>query len=273
MGGTEVTSTFLIEPDELARLTVGGEIQLLDARKPADYAKGHIRGAVNFSTYDHFALDTRAPGLEAFAKDMAARYLAAGVSATRPVVVYEDGTGMRAARDAWILQFLGHPDVRMLHGGLVAWRALGQDLTVEPGDDWTVGFRVRERPDLAMGVDEIAERLPRRDFVLLDVRDADEHAGRDSTACCARRGCVPGSVWIEWTEFFDGVRFKSPRAIKALLKLKDISDNAEIVPYCHRGARSAAVYYALRRAGLTRVRNYIGSWHEWSARADLPLES
>ena len=47
---------------------------------------------------------------------------------------------------------------------------------------------------------------------------------------------------------------------------------SEIVPYCHRGARSANTYYALQHAGLTKVRNYIGAWHEWSARAELPIE-
>ena len=33
-----------------------------------------------------------------------------------------------------------------------------------------------------------------------------------------------------------------------------------------------AVYWALRRAGLPRVRNFIGSFHEWSARPALPVE-
>ena len=54
-------------------------------------------------------------------------------------------------------------------------------------------------------------------MTLIDVRDTNEHTGKDSTACCTRRGCIPGSVWIEWTEFLSGGRFKEPGAVRALL--------------------------------------------------------
>ncbi len=262
----------LIEPRELLEQAPQSDILVVDTRKPADYAKGHIPGAINFSTYDLFALDTRAEGLAAFARDVAARYAAAGVSNNRPVALYEADTGMRAARDAWILQYLGHPEVRLLHGGLAAWRAAGCDLSFDAADDWTVALRVRERPEMVIGFDEIAGRLGRPDITLLDVRDVDEHAGRDNTACCTRRGTVPGSVWIEWTQFLESGRFKSPEAIRGLLREIGIDLESEIVPYCHRGARSANVYYALKYAGLPKVRNYIGSWHEWSSRPELPIE-
>ena len=262
---------FLIEPRQLLEEARGGDVIILDARRPADYAKGHIPGAINFSTYDVFALDTRAGGLAAFAQDMAVRYADAGASTHRVVVVYEEDTGMRSARDAWILQYIGHPRVRILHGGLAAWRAAGCELSALAAGEWTVGLRVRQHPELVIGFDEIRERLG-RDLTLLDVRDADEHAGRDKTACCARRGYIPGSVWIEWTRFLEGGRFKSPDAIRGLLRESGVDLESEIVPYCHRGARSANTYYALKHAGMPRVRNYIDSWHEWSARSDLPIE-
>ena len=263
---------FLIEPRELLEAARHGEVLIVDARKPAEYAKGHIPGAINFSTYDVFATDTRPGGLAAFVRDIKARYADAGISAHRTVVVYEEDTGMRAARDAWILQYFGHPRVRILHGGLVAWRAADCKLSADTASEWTVSMQVREQPGLFVGCEEIARRLGQGDVTLLDVRDAAEHAGRDRTPCCARRGRIPGSRWIEWTQFLHGGRFKSQDAIRGLLREKGVDLNTEIVPYCHRGARSANTYYALKHAGLPRVRNYIGSWHEWSARSDLPIE-
>ena len=265
-------SGVLVECDSLRGEIERGEVLVVDARRPLDYAKGHIPGAVSFSSYDIFATDTRPDALNTLARDMAQRYLAIGISGSRPIVVYEEDTGMRAAREAWMLQYVGHPHVRMLHGGLAAWRSMGWKLSLETAEDWTVAFRVKERPELVIGFEEIAGRLGNAGLTLLDVRDADEYAGRDRTACCARRGHIPGSVWIEWTEFLDGVRFKSPQAIRDLLKARGIDGTSEIVPYCHRGARSANTYFALKLAEIPRVRNYIGSWHEWSARSELPLE-
>lgn len=263
---------FLIEPEQLRDEARDGEAVIVDTRKPADYAAGHIPGAINFSTYDIFALDTRADGLAAFAQDISTRYAQAGVSSQRPVILYEQDTGMRAARDAWILQYLGHQRVGMLHGGIASWRKAGCELSAEATDDWTVALRVRPQPGMVAGYDEIAEHLGRDGFTLLDVRDADEHAGRDRTPCCARRGAIPGAVWIEWTQFLQDGRFKAPDAIRGLLRECGVDAESEIVTYCHRGARSANTYYALKHAGLPRVRNYIGSWHEWSARRELPIE-
>jgi thiosulfate/3-mercaptopyruvate sulfurtransferase len=263
---------FLIEPRDLEQEARSGAVVIVDCRKPSDYAKGHIPGAVNFSTYATFATDTAPAGMSAFARDLAPRYADAGISTTRTAVVYDDDTGMYSAREAWILQYLGHPGVRILHGGLAGWRAAGCDLTAEAADDWTVTMRVREQPRIAIGYEEIVARLGQPGLTLLDVRDIDEHEGRDRTACCARRGCIPGSRWIEWTRFLEGGRFKPAAAIAGLLRESGIDPESEIVPYCHRGARSANAYYALKAAGLPRVRNYIGSWHEWSARPGLPIE-
>ena len=263
---------FLIEPKDLQDQAQKGDVLVVDCRKPSDYAKGHIQGAVNFSTYKVFATDTRPAGLSAFARDVSILYANAGISPNRPIVLYDDDTGMYAARDAWILQYLGHSRIRILHGGLAAWRAANCDLSAEEAGEWTVAMRVRERPELVIGFDEILGRLGRPDLTLLDVRDADEHAGRDNTACCARRGTIPGAVWIEWTQFLEGGRFKSPEAIRGLLRESGVDLESEIVPYCHRGARSANTYYALQHAGLPKVRNYIGSWHEWASRPELPVE-
>jgi thiosulfate/3-mercaptopyruvate sulfurtransferase len=266
-------SRFLIEAEEL--LDVAREAIVIDTRKPDAHALGHLPGALSFSSYDVFVRGTSAADLAAFRAQMAESYGALGVTRERPVVVYEDETGMRAARELWILEYLGHRSARMLHGGVRAWLAAGGPLTTSGVAPHAATFEPQPAHGVVIGADELLRESGVGRVRSIDTRDATEYAGRDQTACDPRHGRIPGAVWLEWTELLDPMtgKYRSPDAIRALLDARGVDPQAVLAPYCHRGARSANAYYGLLHAGCTRVRNYIGSFHEWSARADLPLET
>jgi len=268
-----MSTPFLIEPDELREEMRTKPLLVIDAGTPSAYAAAHLPGALQLSTYHCFAPDTADAGMAAFVEEVTARYAAVSLARDRPVIVYEQDTGMRAAREVWILEYLGHRDVRMLHGGMNAWRAAGGAITDEPATAVPALFVPVVAQRTMIGAEELLAGLGRPGRVIIDVRNTLEYAGRDDTPCCARRGHVPGARRIEWTEFLDDGLYKSPAAIRALLGSRGIRDGDELVVYCHRGARSANTYYALRHAGYARVRNFIGSWHEWSARTAFPVES
>jgi thiosulfate/3-mercaptopyruvate sulfurtransferase len=266
---------FLIEAAALRALAAPQSPLLLDTRKPEAYARGHLPGALNLSSYDRFVKSTRAADLADFRAEMASVYAAAGVSPDRPVVVYEDDTGMRAARELWILEYLGHRHARMLHGGLRAWVAAGGALSLEVPAARAAVFEPVADASVVIDAEDLLALSRAGRIVVLDVRDADEFAGRDHTACCTRRGHIPGAVWLEWTVLLDpgSGRIRPPDEVRAALAARGVPPDATLVPYCHRGARSANTYYALRAAGCPSVRNYIGSFHEWSARGELPVEA
>ncbi len=266
-------TSFLIEPSELpAALNAGAT--LIDARQQGAFASGHIPGALPLSTYNAFVPNTTIEGMKEFAKNMADRYRMVGATRERPIVVYDEDTGMRAARELWILEYIGHGNTRMLHGGLRQWMAEGNPVITDT-DIPTVrpkNFPISIGSGGFVAADEIGRRAGSFNCAVIDVRNDLEWAGKDNTACCARRGHIPRSKHIEWTQFLDNGRFKSPEAILALLQQHGINPRGDMMLYCHRGARSANTYYALRHADCTAARNYIGSWHEWSARTDLPVE-
>ena len=58
----------------------------------------------------------------------ATRMAELGVGPDTTVVAYDDGSGVPASRLWWMLDALGHPSVRVLDGGIAAWRAAGQPL-------------------------------------------------------------------------------------------------------------------------------------------------
>ena len=107
----------------LSRL--GGSLVLIDARKPGEFKNDHIPGALPFSTYELLAQDSSLDGMKAFGEMVMNRFMIAGVTLDRPVVVYDDGAGSRAARELWMLEYLGHRNARMLHGGFAYWQRVG----------------------------------------------------------------------------------------------------------------------------------------------------
>jgi thiosulfate/3-mercaptopyruvate sulfurtransferase len=263
---------FLVEPETLLATLVDLGGLIIDARSPEAYAAGHIPGAISVSTYDNFVPNTKPEGMRAFANQAAAHYGAAGITLDTPLVVYDDDTGVRVARECWLLEYLGHRQVRLLHGGLNAWQQSGGPISTTASVCTPRAFEIQHSSSGFMSADSLVADLTLPKRVVIDVRDELEHDGLDHTACCERRGHVPGAVWIHWSAFLERGRFKSGEAIRALLHSRGIKEDDDVVPYCHRGARSANAYWALRLAGYPQVRNYIGSWHEWSARPELPLE-
>ena len=104
--------------------------------------------------------------------------------------------------------------------------------------------------------EELAERFG--DVTLIDVRTRAEYSGEGGYPCCGRHGHIPGARHIQVEEILEA---------EDVRELVGEPEGAELVVYCHSGSRSARAAAALREAGYNG-RNYVGSWHEWSRRAE-----
>ena len=281
-----VNPQLLVNPNELASLlgvpsgsATGRPLKvdtstpiLIDLRPAEVFATGHIPGAVHLDLFGLSLVNTDPAPLDAFLWMVAHLLTSRGVDGHRTVVVYDDQSGIRAARAFWFLELFGHRDVRVLDGGVSGWEREGffttTEATVPNKANWDVG-RVEAR--LATWRD-LQERLGQSEVVILDTRSDGEYFG--TTVRAKRGGAVPGAVHIEWTKNLnsDG-EFKSASELVALYEAAGVTAEKEIVSYCQGGYRAAHSYLALRLIGYPRVRNYVGSWKEWSDREDLPIEN
>ena len=100
------------------RLAAGSATPVLLDLRPAEvFAAGHIPGAVHLDLFGVSLIDTDPAPLSAFLWMIGHLLASRGVDPERPVVVYDERSGMRAARAFWFLEYFGHPDVRQLDGG------------------------------------------------------------------------------------------------------------------------------------------------------------
>lgn len=170
-----------------------------------------------------------------------------------------------------MLEYAGIRKAFLLEGGFQAWRKSRFPSEEQPAQPSHQAFKIRPVSTILASADQIRSG---KSSIVLDVRTEGEFTGKEGRECDKRRGRIPHARWLEWNTFIqDGRRFKTRSEIASVLKEKGLSENrSEIVTYCHRGARAASAYYALRSLGFGNVRNYVGSWHEWSARKNLPVE-
>ena len=116
----------LVTPDDLSRELASSQPPLLIDLRPAEnYCAGHLPLAVHLDLFGISSIDTDPAPLHAFFWIIEHLLASRGVTNDVAVVVYDDTSGIRAARAFWFLEYFGHPSVRLLDGGFNAWIAAG----------------------------------------------------------------------------------------------------------------------------------------------------
>ncbi len=274
----------LITPAELSERLKSPGIVVIDTRDPATYAAGHLPGAVNIHDIFTYLATSTPEGVAAMREKFAGIFGAAGLSGAETAVVYEQSmnTGFgQSCRGYVLLNYLGYPNVMILHGGCAAWVAANLPSTTQVPTPEPKTFTVDPKAasilvDLAAMKAAVAD--PNQ--IKLDTRDVDEWIADSSSpygkVYCPRKGRIPGAVWIEWYRMMKptpaGPMFKSPAEILAECATVGITPDTPVVLYCFKGARASNTLVALKEAGIKDVSLYFGSWNEWSRDPALPIE-
>src|SRR4029453_4933295 len=264
--------SLLVTPEQLSRELAAAEPPLLiDLRPVENYCENHLPGAVHLDLFGISSIDTDPAPLKAFFWIIEHLLASRGVSNEVAVVVYDDTSGIRAARAFWFLEYFGHPNTPAPAGALNAWIRKRLPLTQHAAKPTPSGWTGRRDEEILAAWRDVADRLNSPDALILDTRSDGEYCG--TTVRAARGGAVPGAIHLEWTNNLapDGT-FKSPDELRAMYARAGVTPDREVVTYCQGGYRAAHSYLALRLIGYPRVRNYIGSWKEGGDRAVLPLE-
>lgn len=276
--------TTLISPEELDLLMSTDHAIVIDTRDPEAYAGGHIPDAVNLREIFTFLATSTAEGLNELKATFAKALGDAGLSGAETAVFYEDAMNSgygQSCRGYYLLTWLGYPKIKVLNGGLSAWKAAGMPLSTEPATPVAAIFPENlAGADVMLTKDDMMAALG-TDTVLLDVRDIDEWIAESSSPYgkdfAPRKGRLPGAKWIEWYRFMKpsatGPVFKSPDEVKAECATAGIDTDHTVYLYCFKGARASNTFLALKQAGFSDVRMYFGSWNEWSRDASLPIET
>lgn len=196
---------------------------------------------------------------------------ASGVARDDRVVVYDTAGALWAARLWYLLRWIG-VDVRVLDGGLDAWREAGgrvesgEAAAARPAPRWTA------QPVRAAWITrEELERRPASQPLVCGLSRG-LFDGVETTRY-ARRGHIPGSVSVPARSLFTASgRIRPASEIVAAHRAAGVPlDGAEILLYCGGGISACASALALAHIGVETVRVYDASLEEWAADPALPL--
>ncbi len=251
----------------------------------AAYVQWHIPGAI----YLHLDRDLSGlkngkngrhplPDAATFAGLMAAL----GVNRTSQVIAYDGQGGMFAARLWWLLRWLGHDAVAVLDGGLQAWHGAGFATTDKVPPVRSVAhsathaagnFQIAAMLNRLVTTKDILANLQSREALVIDARAPDRYRGENETLD-PRAGHIPGAR----NRFFkdnlqaDG-HFKPAGQLRSeYLALLDDTGASETIQQCGSGVTACHNLLAMEVAGLTGAALYSGSWSEWSADPQRPIQ-
>jgi thiosulfate/3-mercaptopyruvate sulfurtransferase len=266
----------LITAAELAGLLQAGDpVSILDVRWRLDepdghpaYLQGHLPGAAYVSLEDELSDHTiagrgRHPLPSGRSLEAAARRW--GIQRDGLVVVYDDWNRAGSGRAWWVLTAAGLAKVRVLDGGLSAWRSAGGRVETGPvvprpgnvtvlHDDLYAG----SRPTLT------AQESGADNVTLLDARAPERFRG-DVEPVDAVAGHIPGAKNVPSTAVLAGDgTFLGGDALFQLLSNNGIDRSGPVGAYCGSGVSATVTVAALAAAGIEAAL-FPGSWSEWSS--------
>ena len=257
-----ISAQDVISVQELSKIMKKKDVVIVCATSDKGY-KVHITGSVNVA-YSSLCDDKPVKNLIKPADEMANLLGAKGVTPEKTIVVYDEGSGKYAGRMYWLLKYLGAPNVKMLNGNLIAWKAKRRPITGSPSKVAAGTFTVKTDASILANMGDVKSAAGNSSVVLVDARTPAEFAGTAKTEL--RKGHIPGAVNIDHVSLLDKKSLlKSNDALKPLFESKGVTKDKTVIAYCESSTRAGIIFLALKGLGYPNVKVYDGAYLEWQA--------
>lgn len=267
----EDDAEYLIEPAELSAISGDESLRIFDAtvlfgsqqESAYDrYLQAHIPKA---AFLDHQVLsDSDSPYMYMLpdAGKLGEAIGELGVSNDDEVVVYSSDTLMWATRAFWVLRYAGHNRVRILNGGLQAWRAFGGEIDSDSYVHTPRRFTPALRPAMIVGYDQVLAAIGDAQVCTINALPESYYRGT-SEAGYAAAGHITGSTNTPYSEIAPGERFPDKTTLRNVLAAAGYLGGEKVISYCGGGIAATVSATACLLAGKDNVAVYDGSLHEW----------
>ena len=242
----------------------------------AQYVESHIAGAV----FVNLAHDLAGPRTGTNGRhplpspeEMTGTFSRLGIGDSTQVIAYDQDAGAYASRLWWMLRYVGHDAVAVLDGGFAKW--LREQRPVRGGEEARppATFTPHLRKYMRLTVDETLAHLGDPSVLLVDARSPERFEGQPDPLDNVS-GHIPGARnrFYRHNVADDGT-MRPAGELKADFErvLGDRSADQTVL-YCGSGVTACHNLLAMEHAGLRGARLFAGSWSEWEADKNRPVE-
>ncbi len=242
----------------------------------AEFQQAHIPGAVFFDIDQICDQSSGLPHMLPTSELFAAEVSKLGISNASSVIVY-DGSGLfSAARVWWMFKVFGHHDVKVLDGGLPAWRRDDGALSHQDAQKSVVRnrFAATFKGRYVATKQDIIDNLSTNTAVVVDARSAARFSGQaPESRPELKSGHMPNAISLPFEVLLRDGSLKPMTELREIFSNLNLDSSSKIVTSCGSGVTAAIITLALAEAGYGLQRLYDGAWVEWASDSALPIVS
>jgi len=293
--GSALAAQPLVDVDWVKANTGKSGIVFLDVRgklagkSKSDYLRGHIPGAV-YSSYlkDGWRIKDSAGTVGMLPPTGKLEQLIGGLGIgndSQVVIIPNGGKALdmgTATRIYWTFKVLGHDNVSILDGGMLAYTKAVDAKSGKPVNPLQKGavkpvattFKADLRKEMIVTKDEVKGLLG-SGVPLVDNRPNNQYLGVNRHGKAKRYGTIPGAVNLpeNWMTQNGGGTFRTKAELEQLYAAAGVPTSGEQVSFCNTGHWASLGWFASHEIlGDKQARMYDGSMVEWSADSSLPME-
>jgi thiosulfate/3-mercaptopyruvate sulfurtransferase len=236
---------------------------IIDSRGIMPFRFSHIKNAIPMGVENVISIDENGSYMVIAPQVAEQIFTDMGIDGTKVVVVYGEYPDPSLARIVWTLIYFGHKNVKILDIGFEKWLQSGYPVTKDfksknAGTKSDRGFVARIQATEKADAQFINEVKDRPETIIIDTRTPQEHF----------QARIPGSILHNYEEGIGetGKMIKDVEMLKQDFEKIGITQDKQIICYCHSGIRAAHTYLQLKQAGFVNVRLYDGSIIDWAKR-------